>query len=67
MTVAGPSSTSHSRGLEFRTALTAPEVHTGSYSIPAVTVFSFGMLMIEVRPTCLATYSVGEIDDLSSA
>ena len=50
-----------------RTALKAPEVRSGSYSVAAANVFSFGMLVIEVRPTCLVTYSVGEMDDLSSA
>ena len=54
-----------SPGLGTYAALKAPEVRGGSYSIPAATVFSFGMLVIEVRPTCLATYSVGEIDGLS--
>ena len=48
-------------------ALSAPEVHSGSYSIPAATVFSFGMLVIEVRPMCPSMYSVGEMDDLGSA
>ena len=67
MTAAEPSSLVRSRRKGNYTALKAPEVHTGSYSIPAATVFSFGMLVIEVRPTCLATYSVGEMDDLSSA
>ena len=54
---------------EVAAALKAPEVHSGSYSIPAANVFSFGMVVIQVRPTCLAAYSVGggEIGDLSSA
>ena len=47
----------------------APEVRSGSYSIPAATVFAFGMLVIEVRPSCFATSSVGgrEAHDLNSA
>ena len=59
------------RGIEreIAAALKAPEVRSGSYSIPAATVFSFGIFVIEVRPRCLVTYSVGggESDNLSSA
>ena len=57
----------HALSLVTHTVLKAPEVHSGSYSIAAATVFSFGMLVIEVRPTCIATYDIGEMDDLSSA
>ena len=67
MMVVGFPSTIDSSRPRFYTALEAPEVHSGSYSIPAATVFSFGILVIEVRSSCLATYSVGEMDDLSSA
>ena len=67
MTVAGPSSVAQSLSLEIPTVWKAPEVHSGSYSIPAATVFSLGMLVIEVRPMYPAIYSVGEMDDLSSA
>ena len=66
MTAAEPTSQVRSKKLDVYTALKAPEVRSGSYSIPAATVFSFGMLIIEVRPTCLATCSIGEMDDLSS-
>ena len=55
------------RRVDTYAALSAPEVHSGSYSIPAATVFSFGMFVIEVRPMCPATYSVEEMEDLSSA
>ena len=67
MMAANLSSTMRAPRVNTYTALKAPEVHSGSYSIPAATVFSFGMLVIEVRPMCLATYSVGETDDLSFA
>lgn len=53
---------------ETAVALGAPEVHSGSYSIPAADVFYFGMVVIEVRPTYLTPYSLGgELDNLSSA
>ena len=50
-------------------ALKASEVHSGSYSIPAATVFAFGILMMEVGPSCLAASSVGggAMHDLNSA
>ena len=67
MTLAGPFSIKHSRDLVFCRNLVAPEVRSGSYSIATAIVFSFGILVIEVRHMCLATYSVGEMDDLSSA
>ena len=67
MTAAEFPSMIRSPGLGTYAALKAPEVHSGSYSIPAATVFSFGMLVIEVRSTCLATYSVKEMDNLSPA
>ena len=67
MTVTERPSVIHSSRQSIYAALKALEAHSGSYSIPAATVFSFGMLVIEVRPTYLATYSVGGMDDLSSA
>ena len=63
----GPFSIKYSPDLEFFTALKAPEVSSETYSIASEIVFSFGILVIEVRPICLTTYSVGEMDELSSA
>ena len=50
-------------------ALLAPEVSAGSCSSLAANVFSFSMIVIEVRPMRPMTSSVGggEIDNLSSA
>ena len=47
----------------------ASEVHSGSYSIPAATVFAFGIFIMEVRPSYLVTSSVGggAVHDLNSA
>ena len=50
-------------------ALRAPEDYGGSYSNIERKMFSFGMIVIEVRPMYPATSSVGggEMGDLSSA
>lgn len=47
--------------------LIAPGTRSEPYMIPAGNAFSFGKVVIEVRPACLATSSVGggEMGDLS--